>query len=88
MDGPRQRLGARLSALFDLPPERAAQVVDEVLDALDQTLDDYIASRHGELQRLGLKNDEIYAQLAREVAGWRFVAPTLSVRQIRRKIYG
>jgi len=81
-------LTARLQRNLGLSPELAAMVVDDVFDALDQTVDDFIADRHAELQRAGWKNAAIYDQVMKELADWRFKAPKLTERQIRRRIYG
>ena len=88
MDRRHRQLEMRLSKLFDLDPSRARRLVDEVLDALDESVDEFIATRHIELQRLGWKNGRIYAQIREELGQLRFRAPELSERQIRRRIYG
>ena len=82
------RLAARLTRLFDLDPVTARKVVEEVLDGLDQSADEYIVMRHAELQRLGWRNPRIFAQIQRELSSWRFRAPALTERQVRRRIYG
>jgi hypothetical protein len=51
-------------------------------------VDQYIRARHAELQSENLTNAEIYERIAGELPGLRFVGPTLSARQIRRRIYG
>ncbi len=73
---------SRLSA-----PE-AARVVSEVLEFLAETPEAFIRRRHLALQAQGLANDEIFAQLAGELARLRFRAAPLTPRQIRRIIYG
>lgn len=88
MQSPVDALRSRLVSIVGLSPDQAEQVVSEVLDALDDTVDTFIARRHAELQRQGLHNDAIYAQLRRELHEGRFRAQTLSDRQIRRRIYG
>lgn len=88
MKRPDDRLEARLTRLFDLEPVMARRIVDELLDALELTADDYITARHAELQRGGYPNDQIYQRIQDELQTLRFKAPALSVRQIRRRIYG
>ena len=88
MREPEQEIAARLVELHGLPPDRACAAVREVLDGLAFTVDEYISSRHEELQRAGLSNPTIYSRIRCELAQLRFRAPTLSDRQIRRRIYG
>ena len=78
----------RLRDHFDLPAERAEALLDEVLDALDETVDEYVQSRHAQLQQQGWSNAEIYSRLQLELQELRFAPPTLSDRQLRRRIYG
>lgn len=78
----------RLQHVFGLSPERAARAVAEVLDSLDCDVARYITERHAELQRQGIPNAEIYERIAEELPALRFRAPSLSARQIRRRIYG
>ena len=66
----------------------AARVVDEVMAFFDQALDDYVRSRHSALKHGGMKNEAIFAHLVDEVNGWRFMAPKVTERQIRRMVYG
>ena len=71
-----------------LSPGEATRVVGDVLAFLNETPEAYIRRRHLALQAEGLSNSEIFARLVSEVAQWRFRAPGLSERQIRRIIYG
>ncbi len=68
--------------------EHAARVVDDLIELLDETVEQFVQRRHAELQREGLRNEEIFGRLADECATWRFRAPTLSPRQLRRIVYG
>ncbi len=81
-------LARRLVQVCGLEGAEASRVVDEVLDAFDGTVDDFIAARHDALQREGWSNEAIYRRIREELAGQRFRAPALSERQIRRRIYG
>jgi hypothetical protein len=49
---------------------------------------EYIQKRHLELQKQGLNNKTIYSKIQREIKLRPFCAPDLSIRQIRRCIYG
>jgi hypothetical protein len=78
----------RLVATTTLAPENAARVVDDLIELLDETVEQFVRRRHAELQREGLRNEEIFGRIADECATWRFRAPTLSPRQLRRIVYG
>jgi hypothetical protein len=83
-----QELSDYLSRTTRLAPEEAQRVVQEVLGYLQETPDAFVRRRHRALQAEGLGNTTIYARLAAELCAWRFRAPLLSQRQIRRMIYG
>jgi hypothetical protein len=83
-DHPEQRL----QAVLGLSREQARRAVDEIFDALRLGVDEYISSRHAELQRQGEHNPRIFEQIAEELRALRFKAPELTPRQIRRRIYG
>lgn len=71
-----------------LTPPEAARVVNEVLTFLSETPEAFVRRRHLALQGEGLSNPAIFAQLADELAQWRFRSPPYTARQIRRIIYG
>jgi hypothetical protein len=83
-----QDLIAYLVRTTPLSPREATRVVGDVLAFLSETPEAYIRRRHHALQAEGLSNAEIFARVVQEVAQWRFRAPELSERQIRRIIYG
>jgi len=66
----------------------ARRMVEEVLSFYGETPEAFVIRRHRELQAEGVRNRAIYERLATEVDGWRFRAPPLSERQIRRIVYG
>lgn len=78
----------RLSLTLGLSPEQARRVVLEVFDSMRFDADEYIVSRHAELQARGVANAEIYDRIAQELQALRFRAKPLNARQIRRRIYG
>ena len=88
MSGPAERAKVRVREIFGLPDRVAERVVGEVLDCFQLKLDEFIRLRHEQLKRQGLANQQIYEQIAKELTQERFVAPQLSARQIRRRIYG
>jgi hypothetical protein len=81
-------LVAHVARSSGLPPSQARRIIDDVLDYLGESPQDFIRRRHAALLRLGRRNDEIYERLAEEAAQRRFPAPPYSLRQIRRIIYG
>ena len=78
----------RFQRFVGLSREQAERAVAETIDSLRMPLDDYIAARHAALQAQGLPNAEIYERIASELPALRFMAPKLTARQIRRRIYG
>jgi hypothetical protein len=78
----------RLTQTGRLSVREASHLVDEVLAFHGDSLEQFVQRRHRQLQRDGLKNPEIYAQVAQEVGRRRFRVPALSERQVRRLIYG
>lgn len=83
-----QELIAYLVRTSPLSAREATRLVGDVLAFLSETPEDYLRRRHRALQAEGLSNPEIFARLKPELAQWRFRAPELSERQIRRIIYG
>lgn len=83
-----QELADHLSRTTRLAPEEAQRIVQEVIGYLQETPDAYVRRRHRALQTAGLANAAIYTRLAAELSTWRFRAPELTQRQIRRMIYG
>jgi hypothetical protein len=78
----------RLRALLGLSEQQASRAVDEVFDVLRLDVDEFISARHAQLQAQGEQNPAIFERIAEELARLRFKAPTLTTRQIRRRIYG
>jgi hypothetical protein len=66
----------------------ADRVVRDVLAYYHETVEGFVRRRHGELARRGLRNDEAFEQIGAELRERRVAAPELSLRQIRRLIYG
>jgi hypothetical protein len=66
----------------------AGRVVMDILAYFDETTEEYVRRRHRELQTKGLVNTEIFERIGEELPH-RAVAPaTLTVRQLRRIVYG
>ena len=66
----------------------ARRILEEVVSFYGETPEVFVIRRHRELQAEGMRNHAIYPRVAAELDGWRFRAPRLSERQIRRIIYG
>ncbi|MDA0164436.1 hypothetical protein OM076_29470 [Solirubrobacter ginsenosidimutans] len=71
-----------------LDPGTARRVVEEVLAWHREDLETFVRRRHRELQGEGVANPEAFERLAGELRRRRVLPPELSVRQIRRVIYG
>ncbi|MFF0390538.1 hypothetical protein ACFYS8_17880 [Kitasatospora sp. NPDC004615] len=85
---PHEDLLAHLTRTTALGPGEASRVVAEVLAYFSETTEEYVRRRHGELQARGLTNDRIFARVGAELTARRVAAPQLSVRQLRRMVYG
>ncbi|MCB1739937.1 MAG: hypothetical protein KDK91_06185 [Gammaproteobacteria bacterium] len=82
-------LVAHLQRTSTLSSTDARRIVLEVIAYFSETPEAYVKRRHHELHtRSDLRNDVIYRQIADELGQRRFAAPPLSLRQIRRIIYG
>jgi glucosamine--fructose-6-phosphate aminotransferase (isomerizing) len=55
---------------------------------ISEQLPEFVRRRHAELKRRGLTNEQIFAVLSAELATRRVAPPPLSVRQLRRIVYG
>ncbi len=63
-------------------------ILDDLGEHFGLTAEEFVSFRHRELHRQGLKNEEIYRIIQEELGNRLFPGPALSVRQIRRVIYG
>jgi hypothetical protein len=77
-----------LEEKYGLDRDELASLLEDIWAFTDETAEDFVRRRHGELQRGGLRNEAIYRRLAAEAAVGRFRGPELSLRQVRRIIYG
>jgi hypothetical protein len=73
---------------YGLSTEELDFLLDDLWTFTDETAEDFVRRRHGELQREGLRNEAIYRRLGAEAAAGRFRSPPLSLRQVRRIVYG
>ncbi|MFE7114531.1 hypothetical protein ACFU99_03805 [Streptomyces sp. NPDC057654] len=66
----------------------AARVVLDVLAYFDETAEEFVRRRHRELQSGGLTNPDIFERIAAELPHRAVAPPGLSLRQLRRIVYG
>jgi hypothetical protein len=66
----------------------ALRVVLDVLAYFDETAEDYVRRRHRELQARGMQNAEIFETITAELRHRAVAPPELSLRQLRRIVYG
>jgi hypothetical protein len=66
----------------------ALRVVQDVLAYFDETTEEYVRRRHRELQAQGLVNAEIFERIAADLPYRAVAPPELSLRQLRRIVYG
>ena len=83
-----QDLASYLVASTGLSEPTAVRVIADVTTYFSETIEEFVRRRHGELHRRHHKNEEIWPLIEAEVAQRRFVAPSLSERQLRRIVYG
>ena len=77
-----------LEERYGLEPKELDLLLDDLWTFTDETAEEFVLRRHGELQREGLRNDAIYRRLAAETVVGRFRGAPLSLRQVRRIVYG
>jgi hypothetical protein len=66
----------------------AARVVADVLGYFSEAPDEFVRRRHRELKAGGLTNDQAFRRIVAELPHRRYAAPQLSLRQLRRIVYG
>jgi hypothetical protein len=66
----------------------ALRVIQDVLAYFDESTEDYVRRRHRELQGQGLVNAEIFEQITADLRYRAVAPPELSLRQLRRIVYG
>jgi hypothetical protein len=86
--GPYDDLVAHLVRTSPLSPGEAMRVVAEVVRYFDEPVQDFVRRRHAELRHRGMHNEQIFPALRTELATRRVAPPELSVRQLRRMVYG
>jgi hypothetical protein len=85
---PDADLVSRIVSSTGLRPSEAARVIDDVVAYYAEPTEDYVRRRHDELRTYGLKNAAIFEQISTELTSRVVAAPDLSLRQLRRIVYG
>ena len=85
---PHADLVAHLVRSTPLSEGEAERVVAEVRAWFAEPVADFVRRRHRELAARGLTNDRIFVAVGEELSGRLFPAPPLTVRQLRRLVYG
>ncbi len=63
-------------------------MVQDVLAYFDETTEEYVRRRHRELQAQGLVNASIFERIEADLRYRAVAPPELSLRQLRRIVYG
>jgi hypothetical protein len=66
----------------------ALRVIQDVLAFFDETTEDYVRRRHRELQAQGLVNATIFERIGADLKYRAVAPPELTLRQLRRIVYG
>jgi hypothetical protein len=66
----------------------ALRVIQDVLAFFDETTEDYVRRRHRELQAQGLVNTTIFERIEADLKYRTVAPPELTLRQLRRIVYG
>jgi hypothetical protein len=85
---PHEDLIDHLTRTTALGRGEAARVIADVLAYFGEPVEEFVRRRHAELRSRGLANDAIFKRIAAELPGRRVAAPDLSLRQLRRIVYG
>ncbi len=85
---PHGELVEYLTRTCPLSEAQAARVVADVLGYFSERLEEYVRRRHRELKALGLTNDRVFDTIAAEIPHQRYAAPEITLRQLRRVVYG
>ncbi|WP_243750144.1 hypothetical protein [Nocardia ignorata] len=87
-DGSSAELVRHVAMSTGLPERVAARVVADVVGYFDETAEEFVRRRHGELQARQVRNAEIWRLLTGELAQRPVAAPRFTERQLRRIVYG
>ena len=83
-----EELVTHLAGTSPLSQSEAARVISEVLGYFGESVEEFVRRRHRELKTGGLTNEQAFALIAAELPARRVTPPQLSLRQLRRVVYG
>ena len=83
-----EELVTHLTRTSPLSQGEATRVVAEVLGYFGESVEEFVRRRHRELKTGGLTNEQVFALIAAELPARRVAPPQLSLRQLRRVVYG
>ena len=83
-----EELVTHLARTSPLNPSEAARVVAEVLGYFGESVQEFVRRRHRELKTGGLTNEQAFSLIAAELPARRVAPPQLTLRQLRRVVYG
>ena len=75
-----QDLEQHLISSYNLDSRDFPRLLEDITGFFDMTLEEFVQLRHRQLKHQGLKNEEIYQRLLKEIEERRFKAPSLSLR--------
>ena len=78
----------QLLATYNIDAATLERLHADFLELWSEPLEDWVRLRHLALQKTGLSNESIYHRIMVEKSQRRFPSQDLSLRQIRRIIYG
>jgi len=78
----------RIVASTGLTRAEAARVIEDVVAFHAEPVEEFVRRRHAHLKTYGVRNAEIFARIAEELAARVVAAPRLTERQLRRLVYG
>ncbi len=78
----------RVAATTGLNHAEARRVIDDILAWYDERVEDVVRRRHAELKLRGVRNEQAFPMIATELTRRVVAPPELSVRQLRRIVYG
>ncbi len=73
---------------FSLGDRELTRLLDEINSYYELEMKEFVQLRHLQLKNEGWQNADIFEQLQHEIENRRFKAGEVSLRQIRRIIYG
>lgn len=81
-------LTSHIASSANLAPSLARRVIEDVLAFHNESTRAFIERRHTELQAAGILNKQIFEVIQNELRNRLVQGPDLTVRQLRRLIYG